>query len=204
MKSALALLLGAASVFSGDRRAAKDGAAAFKNRDYRASAEKFGEASRRNPSDPLWRLGAGSAKAAAGNADAAADLDAASKSSDPKVSSTAQYQLGTLALSAKNYAEAAERLRRALMIDPKLADAKRNLEIALANLKTPPPKQKQKPSPKKGEPDKKPKPNPEKRDDQFQQKAGMSKSQAEALLRSLDAEQRKTERVTPGESGRDW
>lgn len=202
MKGAVALLAGAAALFSGDRKTGREGSAAYTHHDYHGAAQKFDDAARRNPSDPLWRLGAGTSKAAEGKGDPTEDLEAAAKSADPKVAATAQYQLGTLALGAKNYAEAAERLRRSLMLDPRRADAKRNLEIALANLKTPKPPPKS--SPKPNDQGKKSKPEQNKNDGEFQRKAGMSKSEAEALLRALDAEQRKAERVATDHSGRDW
>ena len=39
---------------------------------------------------------------------------------------------------------------------------------------------------------------------EFKKKAGMTKREAESLLRSIDAEQRQREKTAPAVAGKDW
>jgi hypothetical protein len=89
------------------------------------------------------------------------------------------------------------------------ADAKRNYEIALRNLAPPPPQPKPSPSPKSGSGQPPPNRPPEKKpqdsnDPEFEKRAGMTRREAEEMLRSLDAEQRQREKAAAAVPGKDW
>ena len=161
----------------------------------------FRDASRREPDERTWNFDLGTADAAAGeNSEARAQLARAAASSDPAISAKALYQIGTLDLQQQRYADAAGALRKSLKLAPEDAAAKRNFEISVRNLTRPPP-------PKEGgEPEKKPdqKPDRKKDDSEFQKKAGMTRAEAEAMLRSLESEQKQKERVSAREEGKDW
>lgn len=205
MKKAAAALLALGSVFSPARRAAKKGAEDFRAKRVAEARRDFREAERREPDEPAWKFDVGTADAAAGETSAArAELAKAAESSDPAIAAKALYQIGTLDLQAGNYPEAANELRRSLEIVPGDADAKRNFEIAARNRDRrplPPPKGggDRKEGPKGG---KKPEQRPD--DSDFRRKAGMTKAEAEAMLRSLENEQKQKERVSAGEQGKDW
>jgi tetratricopeptide (TPR) repeat protein len=203
MKSAAALFLAAAlSVFGSARRSARQG-----EKDFRAgklpSAEKaFSEAAGKEPAEPLWKFDTGSVKAAEKkNDEARADLLHASKASDAKVAAGAHYQLGTIDLSQERYAEAVRNFRRSLELDPAKADAKRNLEIALRLASQPPPKRSPQENPKPEQGSGNP---PPAADREFEKKAGMTRAEAEAMLRSLDDEQKKKEKALERVTAKDW
>jgi tetratricopeptide (TPR) repeat protein len=214
VKTAAIALASILSVFSPARREAKKGAAAYGKKDYPEAARRFGEAARRDPADGAWSLDLGTSLGAAGRgADAHAPLDDAARSSDRAVAADALYQQGTLALREGDWRSAADALRRSLILDPARPDAQRNYEIAWRKLqeKQPPPPPSPSPSPgaTPTSPQKKPsspppRPRPGENDDEFRKRAGMSRRDAEALLRSLDAEQRQREKTAPAVTGRDW
>ncbi|HET7451153.1 MAG TPA: hypothetical protein VFL12_00285 [Thermoanaerobaculia bacterium] len=210
--AAAAALASIFSVFSPARRDAKQGAAAYHDRKFEESARRFGEAARRDPADPAWTLDLGTALGAAGKREAArAPLDAAARAGDRAVAADAAYQQGTLDLGAGDYASAVDRLRESLLLDSSRADARRNYEIAWKKLQErkppPPPAPKSSPSPEKEKktPSSAPSPAPKEGSDrEFERKAGMSRQEAEAILRSLDAEQRQKEKTSPAVPGKDW
>lgn len=197
------LLSGPLSFFGGARRLAHHGEKQFRAGKLTEAERSFGEASRREPQDPLWQYDLGTVRAGAEGGDAARrELQAAVGRGDSSVAAAASYQLGTLDLQEKKYGEAVRALRRALELDPARADAKRNLEIALRRSQSPPPPRggaggapPRRPAPAKArtEPDR-----------EFENRAGMTRAQADALLRSLDDEQRQREHVADRFSGRDW
>jgi tetratricopeptide (TPR) repeat protein len=203
------LLASLFSIFSPARHDARQGAKQYRAGKFPESAEWFAGAERRDPSDPAWKLDLGTALGAAGRADAArAKLsEAARASSDHRIAADAFYQEGTLDLSAQKYAEAAEALRRSLILDPSRPDAQRNYEIALRNLRQPkPPPKPQPPQSEDRKSSRRPEANPRApdRDSSFERKAGMTRQEAEALLRSLDAEQRQREKTASVVRGKDW
>lgn len=206
---ALASLL---SVFSPARRDAKDGAAAYRSRKFDDSARRFGAAAKRDPADPAWALDLGTALGAAGKREEArAPLAGAARGADRAVSADALYQQGTLDLGAGDYRSAADALRASLLLDPSRADAKRNYELAWRKLqeKKPPERSAGSPPPPPPPPEKKPgspppRPQPRSGDPEFEKRAGMTRQEAEALLRSLDAEQRQREKTAATVPGRDW
>jgi len=198
------------SIFSPARRDARDGAAAYRDRKFDDSARSFGAAARRDPKDPAWALDLGTALGAAGKRDQAlAPLDGAARSGDRAVAADALYQQGTLDLGGGDYRSAVDRLRRSLLLDPSRADAKRNYELAWRKLqehRPPPPPSSPSPSPapKKSPAPSTTTPTPPRSDSEFERKAGMTREEAEAILRSLDAEQRQREKASPVVGGRDW
>jgi tetratricopeptide (TPR) repeat protein len=196
------------SIFSPARRDAKEGAAAFRDRKFADSARRFGAAARRDPKDPAWALGLGTALGAAGKRDEARPpLADAARGGDRAIAADALYQQGTLDLGGGDYRSAVDRLRESLLLDPSRPDAKRNYELAWRKLqeRRPPPPS---PSPSSAGPPKKsptpPPPSPPHPDQEFERRAGMTRQEAEALLRSLDAEQRQREKTSPAVGGRDW
>jgi len=204
----------ALSIFSPSRRDAGRGAAKYREKKYGDATRDFDAARRRDPGDPAWSFDLGTALGADGNGDAARTaLEAAARSSDRRVAADALYQSGTLDLTNGRNAEAIDALRRSLILDPARGDAKRNLEIAMRrkDAEKPPPKEEKK---ENKDPDGRPKPSPGASgsrpprkggdDSEFEKRAGMTRNEAEALLRSLDAEQRQRERSAPAVSGRDW
>lgn len=204
MKKAAAALLALGSIFSPARRAAKKGVEDFRAKRVAEARREFREAARREPNEPAWNFNLGTADAAAGeNAAARAELAKAAQSGDPAVAAKALYQIGTLDLQEGNSAEAANELRQSLEMVPGDADAKRNFEIAARNRDQkppPPPKGGGGKEPPKGE--KKPEHRPD--DSDFRRKAGMTRAEAEAMLRSLESEQKQKERVSAREEGKDW
>jgi tetratricopeptide (TPR) repeat protein len=198
------------SIFSPARGDAKKGAELHGQKKYRDAAARFGAAARRDPGDPAWKLDLGTALGAAGDRDKArAALAAVAGSADPRIASDALYQQGTLDLEAGKYPDAVEALRKSLALDPARSDAKRNYEIALRNLAPPPPQPKPSLSPKSGSGQPPPNRPPEKKpqgsnDPEFEKRAGMTRREAEEMLRSLDAEQRQREKAAAAVPGKDW
>jgi len=197
------------SIFSPARGDAKKGAELHGEKKYRDAAARFGAAARRDPGDPAWKLDLGTALGAAGDRDKArAPLAAAAGSADPRVASDALYQQGTLDLEAGKYPDAVDALRKSLALDPARPDAKRNYELALRNLAPPPPKPNPSPSPRpgSGQPsrDRPPAAQPPGKDPEFEKRAGMTRPEAEEMLRSLDAEQRQREKAAAAVAGKDW
>ena len=195
------------SIFSPARGEAKKGAELHAQGKFHDAARRFGAAARRDPSDPAWTLDLGTALGAAGERDKArAPLSAAARSGDPRIAADAFYQQGTLDLQEHRYNEAVDALRHSLTLDPSRADAKRNYEIAFRNLA--PPKPEPKPSPQAGSnpppPGRPPAGKPPGSDPEFEKRSGMTRREAEELLRSLDAEQRQREKTAAAVAGKDW
>ncbi len=179
MKRALALLFALSTVFSPARRVAKRGVSEFRAKKFAEAKRDFREAAAREPAEKTWNFNLGTAHAAAGDLpEARAQLVQATRSKDPAVSAKAFYQLGTLDLQ-ENGAAAADELRRSLELQP--AD----------------PGKKDKPSSAR-----QPGRGPE--DSEFQKRAGMTRAEAEAMLRSLESEQKQRERVSARQEGKDW
>ena len=195
---ALAALL---PFFSAARHDARKGAEEYRNKNFDAAQRQFESAASKEPSDPAWKFDLGTARAARGQGDARGPLrQAADSPGDPSLSAAALYQLGTLELREKNYSQAVSLLRKSLELDPLPADTKRNFEIALKNAR------KQQSPPPQGGGNKPPEKPPEKKNDasEFQQKAGLTPQEAEALLRALDAEQSRREKPAARIVGKDW
>jgi tetratricopeptide (TPR) repeat protein len=199
------LLASIFSIFSPARRDARAGARAYREGRLPEASRLFGEARRRDPADRAWAYDLGTALAAAGNDDAREKLLEAAHGPDRAVAADALYQQGTFDLSRGETHRAVEELRASLLLDPARADAKRNFEIALQRNRKPPPsppKPDSSPSPKNGSkslPQDAPAGEPE-----FQKRAGMTRPEAEALLRSLDLEQRQREKPSASTKGKDW
>lgn len=206
MKKAAAVLLALGSVFSPARRAARKGVEDFRAKRFADAQSDFRDAAGREPNEPAWKFNLGTADAAAGETAAArAELAKAAESGDPVVAARALYQIGTLDLQARNYADAANELRRSLELVPGDADAKRNFEIAARNRNRQPPPPPKEGASKREEPkETKTKPRNQPDDSEFRRKAGMTRTEAEAMLRSLENEQKQKERVSAREEGKDW
>ncbi|MGH9442889.1 MAG: hypothetical protein ACRD16_11510 [Thermoanaerobaculia bacterium] len=204
MKKAAAALLALGSVFSPARRVAKKGVEEFRAKRYAEAQRDFREATSREPADPTWNFDLGTALAAAGEgAESRSQLARAAASPDAAVAARALYQMGTLDLQARKYEDASNELRRSLELSSGDVDAKRNFEIASRNRRQhPPPPPKGGGGAKEKPPGSKPQGAPN--DSEFQRKAGMTRAQAEALLRSLEDEQKQRERVAARAEGKDW
>jgi Ca-activated chloride channel homolog len=166
----------------------------------RAAAEFLQEASHRSSRDTAF-YNAGTAALEAGRYDVARGaLEQAAKSLDPDLRYRALYNLGVLGLltagadSTKRQellSEAAERLREALRLQPSSARAKWNLELAERRQPPPPPSSGGggggKPPAGAGAPPQSPPPSrPE------PQSQGLSQSQAEQILNSMERRERQT------------
>jgi Ca-activated chloride channel homolog len=164
-----------------------------------AAAEFLKEAGTATARDTAF-YNAGTAALEAGRFDVAKGaLEAAAKSLDPDLRYRALYNLGLLGLLTAEadstrrdeiLAQAADRLREALRIQPGSARAKWNLE--LAERRHPPPPSgggggaSQPPPPSGGTP---PAPQPSRAEPQNQ---GLSQSQAEQILNSMERRERET------------
>ncbi len=207
MKSAGVLLLSLASIFSPfspARRAARKGVEEFRAKQLPNARRDFREASRREPAEKTWNFDLGTAGAAAEDGpEARRELALAAQARDPAIAGKAHYQLGTLELRDRNYSQAVQELRRSLELEPGNPDAKRNFELALQEQKKPP---SSKPRDDKG----KQNPRPEGKsgkgpdDTEFRRNAGMTRAEAEAMLRSLENEQKQRERASARVEGKDW
>jgi Ca-activated chloride channel family protein len=164
----------------------------------RAAAEFLKEAGGATARDTAF-YNAGTAALEAGRLDVAKGaLEEAAKSLDPDLRYRALYNLGLLGLLAAKadsgkqeeiLGQAADRLREALRLQPSSARAKWNLE--LAERRQPPPPSgggggASKPPPSGGAP---PTPQPSRPEPQSQ---GLSQSQAEQILNSMERRERET------------
>jgi Ca-activated chloride channel homolog len=182
----------------------------------RAAAEFLKEAGAGTARDTAF-YNAGTAALEAGRLEVAKGaLEEAAKSLDPDLRYRALYNLGVLGLLASKadsgkrediLSQAADRLREALRLQPSSARAKWNLE--LAERRQPPPPSggggASKPPPTGGAP---PSPQPSRPEPQTQ---GLSQSQAEQILNSMERRERETraeqQRRLRGGSGagvKDW
>ena len=97
--------------------------------------QRYGEAARVDPSSAIPDFNRGRVLAQQGETDAALDaFRAASASGDAAIAADALYNLGNVQLEAQEYEAAIESFLQSLDLDPGDADARRNLEIALARL----------------------------------------------------------------------
>jgi Ca-activated chloride channel homolog len=166
----------------------------------RASAEFLKEASRGSARDTSF-YNAGTAALEAGRLDVARGaLEQAAKSLDPDLRYRALYNLGVVGLLAANadttkgeelLGEAAERLKEALRLQPGSARAKWNLELAVRRRPPPPPSGggggAGQPPPSGGASPQPPPPNSAEQPSQ-----GLSQSQAEQILNSMERRERLT------------
>ena len=86
---------------------------------------------RLQPGDPLVEFNAGTAHLGAKQPDAGALLEQAAKHAPPALAADAFYNLGNARLEAKDARGAIDAYKGALRAQPDLANAKRNLELAL-------------------------------------------------------------------------
>ena len=201
-------------LFSPARGEAKKGVALHRQGRFGDAARAFASAAGKDPSDPAWRLDLGTALGASGERrKARAPLESAARSGDRRIAADALFQEGTLDIEEKRYSEAVDALRGSLLLDRTRSDAKRNYEIALRGAEsarrsaTQPPRAPSPSPPSAGKPQAAPpRPNtPRPGDDpEFERRSGMTRREAEALLRSLDAEQRQREKTAPAVRGKDW
>ncbi|MEA2571035.1 MAG: hypothetical protein QOI24_3036 [Acidobacteriota bacterium] len=106
------------------------GVKAFAKKEYPAAAKSFREANALRPS-PAAAYNLGTSQVAAGNREeGSAALERAM--SDPTLRADALYNRGNSALAAKSFDYAIRDYTAALRLRPNDAQAKRNLEIALA------------------------------------------------------------------------
>jgi Ca-activated chloride channel family protein len=132
-------MLGAAYEWGGP---AARGVRQLKEKRYDAARRSLREGRRDFPRSAALRYDEGLALGGAGYADSAAaayEEALAFRGREPRAA--AAYNLGNLAMRAKQYAAAQKLYRQALRIDPHAIDAKRNLEEAIRRLREqrPPP-----------------------------------------------------------------
>ena len=107
------------------------GVEAFAAGDPAAAVDPLETALRLRPESPVALYNAGTARFAAGAADAMALLEAAAGAAGAAVAPRANYNLGTARLAAGDLEGAIEALEEALRREPGMEDAKFNLELAL-------------------------------------------------------------------------
>ncbi|MEO8197927.1 MAG: tetratricopeptide repeat protein [Thermoanaerobaculia bacterium] len=125
---------------------------------------------RLQPGDPLVEFNAGTAHFGANQPDAAALLEQAAKHAPPTLAADAYYNLGNARLDAKDARGAIDAYKGALRAQPDLANAKRNLELAVRLLE----EQKQ-----QQEQQQKDQQNDQKKDDKDQQQQNQQGGQGE-------------------------
>jgi Ca-activated chloride channel family protein len=183
----------------------------------RAAAEFLKEAGKGNARDTAF-YNAGTAALAARRFDVARGaLEEAAKSLDPDLRYRALYNLGLLGLLAAEtdstkrqelLGQAADRLREALRLQPSSARAKWNLELTERRQPPPPSGGGGGPKPPSSSGGGQPTPQPSRPEPQSQ---GLSQSQAEQILNSMERRERETradqQRRLHGASGggvKDW
>jgi tetratricopeptide (TPR) repeat protein len=115
---------------------ARIGAELFKDSSYGEAAEAFRQATITEPSDVRWRYNLGVSEAKNGDLDnALSNLDASSRVPDQRISADAHYNAGNVFYAKQDFVNAAKSYRQSLLRRPDDADAKRNLELALEQLR---------------------------------------------------------------------
>lgn len=165
--------------------AAKRGTTQYASKRYEGSAKSFAEADRLAPS-PKSAFNLGTAQIAAGKStEGSATLERAMK--DPSLRADSFFNRGNSALQSKAYEYAVRDYVETLKLRPNDSAAKRNLEIALAQLQ----QQRRSAAGRQGQQQPSPSPQPQnqkapnagRKEDQQQE------SDAEALLRSVQQQE---------------
>lgn len=187
---------------------------------YQEAGQRFEAALKAKPGDPLAQMGRGCAWYRLQKwAEAETDFSTVAQGQDVELQEDAEYNAGNCLFRQGQYADAIERYRRALILNPGDQDAKFNLELALKRQEEskPPPRE----SPKQREPSPQRRPQPQEQQKQGQQPQGnpdrregepssssgrdkqqtgsgeMSRSQAEQLLNALAADESNLRRLMP-------
>ncbi len=165
---------------SNSRASTGRGIEQFEKKNYGKAVDSFANARKSSPT-PQSAYNLGTAQVAAGlRADGSATLGEALK--DPKLRADALYNRGNSALAAKAFDYAVRDYAEVLRLRPNDANAKRNLEIALAR------RAEQKQS---GGQDRSAKPQPaSKQQEKTQAKAKQGEADHEALLRAIQQQER--------------
>lgn len=118
---------------------------AYGDRDYAKAAEHYRQAA---AEDPAAQVNLGDALYQQGKyAEAAAELTKAAEEPSPEIRARANYDLGNARFQQEDWAGAAEAYKAALRYDEDDEDARHNLQVALDKLKSPPPDPNPSPSP---------------------------------------------------------
>lgn len=113
----------------------ESGLEALQEQDPEQAIAAFSEALTRVPDDPVLNFNLGNALAAAGRLEEAQTAwSRAAEMGQQTLSRDAWYNGGVAALQSGDAEQAVSRLSQALMLDPRDAQARRNLEIALRQL----------------------------------------------------------------------
>lgn len=218
LAAVLPLLLGAAMP-GGYAKLIAAGRRAYLNGRFQEAGESFEAALKARPGDALAQAARGCARYRLQNwAQAGEDFDLVAQGQERQLQGAACYNAGNCMFRQERYADAVERYRRALILDPADQDAKFNLELALKrqqDSKPPPQENQQQQSPRK-----QPQPRNEqsKEQQQPQEKPGersneqpgaagakqqeaergqMSPEQAAQLLDALAADESNLQRLAP-------
>lgn len=116
------------------RERTASGRAALADGDATAAVEAFDAALRLRPTDPRTSYNSGTARIDVDPKAAAPLLDDAARQAGPRLAPSAWYNLGTARLASGDPKGAADAFVESLRRDPANADAKQNLELALAAL----------------------------------------------------------------------
>lgn len=118
---------------------------AYGDRDYAKAAEHYRQAA---AEDPAAQVNLGDALYQQGKyAEAATELTKATEDPSPAIRARANYDLGNARFQQEDWAGAAEAYKAALRYDEDDDDARHNLQVALDKLKSPPPEPNPSPSP---------------------------------------------------------
>ena len=188
------LLMAIASFAQADAiRAARS----YRSGDFTQSAQQYRKALQKDPKQPSLLYNAGNAGYRAQQEAEAIRLyeEAAMNATSPITRSNSWYNAGVVHHQAGRLQEAITDYKQALITDPDHADARHNLQLALAARK----KQQQANSPKPQQ--KQPKPQPP---------SSLSKKQAEQLLRALEQREKEIRKEmqqkapSPAQPEKDW
>src|SRR3989339_16805 len=207
------LLLTAAPAFSSVRSALNAGNGLYKKGAFDQSLEKYREAEIKNPGHPAVNFNKGDALYKLEDYDGASNAwRAGQRPGNPAFESAVEYNLGNNAWRQGKTDEAVNHYKKALILNPKDEDAKYNLEYIMTQKKEN--NQKKNDDKKNKNQDKKDKEKDKEKQQQRQQqeknKSGMSKEDAERILKAAgqndrDASQkRKTAVPQIPKTDEDW
>jgi Ca-activated chloride channel family protein len=172
------------------KRLTDAGRKAYREGDHASALTAFEGAAGSRPNDPVARFNVADGLYKAGKYDEAATLFR-SLGADPAapLAAASRYNLGNTLFQKQDFPGAVQAYRDTLRVLPADADTRRNLELALREMKKQQDQQQKDQGQGQGEQQKQPSPTPrseqEKEQERFQKEAGMPKERAMQLLSAL-------------------